>query len=518
LWDNLPMKSAMARRDFLKVLGVLPTSLGLQPFLRLYGPSQTLASGHKNILIIVFDAFSAYNIPLYGYQRETTPNLSRLASRAIVYHNHFAAGNFTTPGTASLLTGTLPWTHGAIRFNSEVDQAFVHKTIFEAFSRYHRIVYSHNPLVNTFFKQFTRDLDEYVPQDRLFLTADSFVQNWFGNDEDIADVGWTRTIKKGEGGYSYSLFLSDLYKKWIQGKMARVGSRFPRGIPNIRGDNYFLLEDAIDFVEQSLARLPQPYLGYFHFLPPHMPTTTTVDFDGRFANDGYNPPEKPIDALSSGLGRQVLIRQRRYYDEYILYLDREFGRLFDYLDSSGRLENTWVVLTSDHGELLERGERGHGGPLMYQPVVRVPLLIFEPGRMSGMQINTPTSAIDVLPTLLHVSGESPAAWAEGVLLPPFGPVEPDPQRVVYALQATGYDADKALTHATAMMVQDRYKLTYYFGYKELGDGRERVQLFDIEADPEEMDNLFDEADPTAAAMFAALKKKLDEVNQKRLGA
>ena len=63
----------------------------------------------QNIIIIVFDAFSAYHISLYGYQRETAPNISRLAERAIVYHNHYAGGNYTTPGTASLLTGAQPW-------------------------------------------------------------------------------------------------------------------------------------------------------------------------------------------------------------------------------------------------------------------------------------------------------------------------------------------------------------------------------------------------------------------------
>ena len=507
------MKYSIGRRDFLKVAGLVPLSVGLRPFLRMYKPSQPAADGSKNVLIIVFDAFSAYNIPIYGYARETTPNLSRLAKRAIVYHNHFAAGNFTTPGTASLFTGTLPWTHRAFQLNAKVSAAYAHKTMFEAFSRYHRIVYSHNPLVNTLFKQFTADLDEYVPQDRLFLTADPFVHNLLGNDEDIADVGWTRSMKQGEDGYSYSLFLSNLYKVYIQNKIASVASRFPRGIPSIRGDNYFLLEDAIDFVEEALGRLPQPYLGYFHFMLPHAPTSPSIEFFGKFAHDDYSPPWKPIDVLSNGLGRQDLIRQRASYDEYILYLDHEFGRLFDFLEGSGVLENTWVVLTSDHGELFERGVRGHISPLLYQPVVRVPLMIFEPGRTTGMQIDAATSAIDLLPTLLHVSGESPVDWTEGMVLPPFAPTEPDPKRVVYALHAKENDADKALTHATAMMVQGQYKLTYYFGYQEMGQPQDRLELYDIHADPQEMHNLFDQGNPTAEGLLSALKKKLDEVNK-----
>ncbi|MBK9781637.1 MAG: sulfatase-like hydrolase/transferase [Anaerolineales bacterium] len=76
----------------------------------------TAQGNKKNVLIIVFDAMSAYNLSLYGYDRETTPNLARLSKRATVFHNHFAGGNFTTPGTASILTGSLPWTHRAIRF------------------------------------------------------------------------------------------------------------------------------------------------------------------------------------------------------------------------------------------------------------------------------------------------------------------------------------------------------------------------------------------------------------------
>ena len=79
-------------------------------------------------------------------------------------------------------------------------EAFANKNIFQAFKHYYRIVYSHNPLVNTLFKQFAQNLDDYVPQDRLFLTADALVHGLLGNDEDIADVAWTRAIKKDPTG------------------------------------------------------------------------------------------------------------------------------------------------------------------------------------------------------------------------------------------------------------------------------------------------------------------------------
>ena len=98
------MKNRITRRDFLKLAGMLPVSLAAPHLAKSFPPMQ-LNGKADNVIIIVFDAFTAYNISLYGYQRETTPNLARLAKQAIVYHNHYSGGSFTTPGTASLLTG-----------------------------------------------------------------------------------------------------------------------------------------------------------------------------------------------------------------------------------------------------------------------------------------------------------------------------------------------------------------------------------------------------------------------------
>jgi arylsulfatase A-like enzyme len=98
------------------------------------------------------------------------------------------------------------------------------------------------------------------------------------------------------------------------------------------------------------------------------------------------------------------------------------------------------------------------------------------------QIDAATSAVDLLPTLLHVSGENPADWAEGVVLPPFAPTAPDPQRAVYALHPKENDPDKALTHGSVMMVRGKYKLTCYFGYEQLANDEVRVELYDIQSD------------------------------------
>ena len=76
----------ISRRDFLKLAGLASLGMVVPPSIQ--QKSHQLQNDKKNVLVIVFDALTAYNISLYGYARETTPNLARLAKRATVFHNH----------------------------------------------------------------------------------------------------------------------------------------------------------------------------------------------------------------------------------------------------------------------------------------------------------------------------------------------------------------------------------------------------------------------------------------------
>jgi arylsulfatase A-like enzyme len=507
------MSNRLNRRDFLKLASVLPLGFVVPPLAKKFQPLRHLQEGKKNVLIIVFDAFSAYHLPVYGYSRDTTPNISRLAERAIVYHNHFAGANFTTPGTASLLTGSLPWSHRAFQLYGTVDETFVDKNLFKAFENYHRIAYSHNPLVNVLFRQFIQDLDNYVPAERFMLTSDGLIRALFAGDEDIATVSWMRTMSKQEEGlkgHSYSLFLSELYQSYREKKVSAFKPFFPRGLPSVKAGDYFLLEQAMAKIADQLQSLAQPFLGYFHFMPPHAPCTTHRDFYGRFRNDGLRPAGKPEDIFTQKKSAQFLLRSRISYDEYILYLDREFSKLFDFLESSGLLKDTWVVLTSDHGELFERGIRGHITPVLYQPVVRVPLLIFEPGRETRIDIYDTTSATDILPTLLHVTGETMVDWTEGQVLPPFSDAQQN--RDIYAIHPLKNDPRAPLHQASVILVNGRYKLMHIFGYKELPE-KTRMELYDIEADPEELKDLYAQQKQIGADLLDRVKEKLKQVNQ-----
>ena len=507
------MKIKLTRREFLKLAGVL--SLGISAPKFLFKPGiDDLPQDKENVLIIVFDALSAYHISLQGYARETTPNLARLAKKAVVYHNHYAGGNYTTPGTASLLTGTLPWSHRAFEGGARVAESVAKRNIFEAFSSYYRMAYSHNKYAVTFLEQFFSDDDHLIPYENLIIEEKDLVSTLFKNDEDIASVAWIRALKQEDDGFSYSLFLSQVDAK-IQAvndqKLKDYRRNFPRGLPYTKQDNHFLLEQAIDYVSNELANAPQPFLGYFHFFPPHRPYNTRKDFYNVFEKDNYILPKKPDHTFSKAATYEELSRWCNWYDEYLLYIDSEFARLYEYMEGTSILENTWLILTSDHGELFERGVVGHSTPMVYQPVIKIPLLIFEPGRNSRLDIYDPTSAIDILPTLLHLTNQKIPEWAEGVVLPPYCTDHFD--RDIFVLDSRNSKADAPITEGTTTVIQDNYKLIYFEGYKELENTGNIIELYDLKNDPEELSNLYNGQKTQGSDLLEVIKTKLREVNQ-----
>jgi arylsulfatase A-like enzyme len=271
---------------------------------------------------------------------------------------------------------------------------------------------------------------------------------------------------------------------------------------------FYLLEDAVDWLMDQLLVLPQPYLVYYHLLPPHNPYNTRQEFIDIF-QDGWNPEPKPESYFSEGVSNQRLNANRRLYDEYIPYADAEFGRLVDFLNRKGLLDNSLVVLTSDHGEMFERGILGHNTPTLYQPLIRVPLLISRPRQTEREDVYTNTSCVDVLPTLLRAAGQPIPGWCEGAVLPPFSDkIEKD--RDIYTVEAKSSPKFAPLNKATISLVKGDYKLIHYRGY---GSGIPPYELYSLTNDPEERVDLYGSQKGVADEMTGILLQKLAQVNQ-----
>ncbi len=505
------MNKNINRRDFLKLAGTTAAATAL-PALRM-DPTRLASPDQPNILIFVYDAFSAMNVSMYGYPRETTPNLNRLSERATVYHQHYAAGNFTFPGTSSLVTGTYPWMHRGFKPDNGIDPEFEQKNMFQLFDQYYRLSYTHNAVAYTLLKQMQGSMDRLKPRQDLYLDRDFVSDLMFAKDEDTATTSWWQSIVKKDRKGTYSLFFSHFYRAYKERIVARYADLYPRGLPNIRDDNFFLPEDASDWTMGEIGNLAnesQPMLGYFHYLPPHDPYLTRADFIDDFLDDGFKPMKKPDHIFSRGRTYKELSHTRRMYDEFCLLADHEFGRIFEYLEDSGALENSIVVLTSDHGELFERGIEKHYHETLHQPVIHVPLMIFTPGQTTRRDVTSVTSAVDLLPTLLHLSGQPIPDWIEGKVLPVFSDSEPDPHQAVYAVEAKESPQYGEIYPVSLMIVKDGYKLTYYAGWDRMKGADPLVELYAIEEDPEEMHNLADELPEIRDALLAEVLEKAGE--------
>ena len=497
------------RREFLALSGALALNLAATRFHSL--PNSF--SDQPNILIIVFDAFSGLHLSFSGYPRDTTPNLNKMLDRAIVYHNHYSGGNFTTPGTASLLTGTLPWTHRAMGHNDTVAGPFIRKNIFHSFQDYHRMAYSHNVLVNTQLQQFMGDIDAYTPRNLLFLDGNSVLDRILAADDDIVSVGWNRILNQSKEGYSYSLFLSRILEQLKMRKIETLLDNYPLGLPNLNVDDPFILDHATDFLVDRIPTASTPFLGYYHLLPPHSPYNPHGDFVDLFHNDRNRMQVDIPHRFTQNHSLGSLNKSKQHYDEFILNVDWEFSRLFDALERSGVLENTWVILTSDHGELFERGIMGHLTPVMFQAVIKVPLIIFEPGRKNRVDVDQNTSGIDIHPTLLKIASKAIPDWIEGQVLPPFNWSGAVVERDIYALQAKKTGKMDPIQKASVMLVKGDYKIVYYPGYKDIVGQGDLVEVYDLKNDPGESNDLRVSKPGLTRDLLAVVKDKLAEVNQ-----
>jgi arylsulfatase A-like enzyme len=509
--------SRINRRDFLKTSAALVASATFAGASRILSSAYSQANNKPNILIFVFDAMSARNLSLYGYGRRTTPNLEKFAERASVYHRHYSAGNFTTSGTASMLTGLYPWTHRAINYRGMIDRSLSERNFFNLIgSEYTRYAFTQNLWADILLSQFEKDLDVHLPPDSYSQFADSVMQpRDLPADRDLAYFVFQDFLNLRVDDvhpYPGSLLLAstDLARA-LASDRPYVSADYPRGLPTNHDFSYqntSVLGGISNFIESRVLQ-SSPYLGYFHFWSPHEPYGARKDFIGLFQEDLKleAKPRHPFSA--SSFSDQNLRKYRREYDEFIADVDAEFGRLISNLEKSGVLENSYVIFTSDHGELFERGEQGHASALMYAPVTQIPLLISGPGQSSRSDFHSLTSNLDLLPTLLQIVGREIPPWIEGRLLPGFGGTD-DASRSIFPMMAKDNAAFRPIKRATFTLIKGAHELFFFTGYPDHPD---RFELYDLQDDPQELHDLFSGDINTASHMKDELLEAINAANR-----
>ena len=317
----------------------------------------------------------------------------------------------------------------------------------------------------------------FTPAPNTFEALPKFTQ---GTYWDAHLEGWPQIMARN--GYDAMLFprrISTL-RRHVKGMriVASAGTRTFEGT----------IDSAIEVL--GTVRKDRPFCAYLYSTDTHRPYKPHAEFD-------YGP--SLIDL----------------YDGEISYMDFHLGRLFDWMERSGRMDDTMIVIMADHGESLgERGVFKHS-TLLYNEQARVPMIIHIPG-LSPRQIKDYVSTIDLGPTMLNAVGLDYPRECAGVSLVPLIRGEPFSHPPVYGEQTTHevspfVERDKNVSEEQKkymIITQDGFKLIYNRDHYAF-------ELFDLNNDSFEVRNLYDHMPEKAAGLRKLLGRFIDVVTVSR---
>jgi len=397
-------------------------------------------SESPNVLLVVVDTLRADALSTYGAPEGTSPEFDRFAAESIVFEEAFAPSPWTRPSFASLLTSTVPTTHQTFRKADQLPDEL--QTLAE---RLRDHGYTTGAIVNniniTSSFNFHQGFDtfEFLRPSYLFRASQASFRLTVYQQLRRTWESWIATGKQVEHYYWDAERVTNESIDWI----------------TLHGqDRWFLMVQYMD-----------PHDPYF----PH-------PYDGT----GYARVEHPQpEAWEAEALRDLYLGEVSYWDAH-------FGRLLRSLKERGLMEDTLVVVTSDHGE--EFGEHGgfwHGTRL-YDESIQVPLVLKLPGSSGGQRLRDPVRLIDVAPTITELAGAEGGLRWQGVSLLREYALREESQRLVLG------EVDFEGVAASSVRLRD-WKL---IRNERASRGGTSDELYYLRDDPNEELNL--SADPAAA--------------------
>jgi len=340
-----------------------------------------VGSDLPDILLVVLDTVRAENMSAYGYERPTTPHFDAFARESALFLDATAPATWSLPSHASLFTGRFPSSHGAH--------------------------YEH-PVLGGRWPTLAELLAEAGYETYCF-TANVFLNDTLGLTRGFhhKDEAWRSQVGGRSGGI-----------------IVRLLDRLGIGASDKGGAE--VVAHFADWVETRANDGP-PAFVFVNFLEAHFPYHQIPSgFLGRFSTASHWQLRSVSEALMGAQfggpqpdPERVAGIATDLYDAGVLYTDHLFGQLVEILRAAGSLDETIVVVLSDHGELLgEHGDFGHGASLI-EPAIRVPLLVRAPDRSrTSSRVGRAVSTVGVAATVLDLAGvEVPASFQVGSLVP-----------------------------------------------------------------------------------------------------
>lgn len=426
-----------------------------------------VATDRPNIVLIVLDTVRADHLSVYGYARDTTPNLAALATDAIVFERALAPAPWTVPSHASLFTGKLPGMHGAHQEHMQLSESEDTLAELLAAGGYHTAAIVNNPFLSP----------------RL-----GFAQGFNDFNEN-----WAHMLRRH--GFMLVTALGRL-----RPGAADQGARST-------------VDAARTFIGRNRER---PFFLFLNFMEAHAPYGTIPEsLRGRFrsgpppARFGYWMDAALPDVVTGK--RELTVDEQQtivdLYDASIFYLDRMIGEIVDALADSDVLDRTVLVITSDHGEHLgDFGLVSHFFSL-YDAVLHVPLIVRAPGILQGERVAEAVRLQDLFATLLGAAQipAPPRVFSASLLDRPLGDrlAVAEAYRPWFMMRRLGIVID----HAALQELDVRRRSIERERLKLIRVDRQPPMLFDIDRDAAERMNLA----PARPRDLATLSAALDQI-------
>ena len=421
-----------------------------------------------NIVFIMADQLSVSAMPSYGHPLVKTPNLTALAQRSVVFDSAYCNFPICAPSRFSMLSGRLPHSIEAYDNASEFPAAIPTMAHYLRHAGYHTILCGKM---------------HFIGPDQLHgfeerLTTDIYP----------SDFAWTPDWRRGPSHRPTGVSMRPVVEAG----------------PCIRSMQIDY-DDEVEYhaVQRiyDLARAPeqQPFFLTISYTHPHPPFVAPQRHWDLYRHEEIDMPrvaEIPYDKLDEhsrwlyvahaqdqyAISQEHVRQARHAYYAMVSYVDEKIGSVLNTLRETGLDQNTLIVFSGDHGEML--GERGMWfKQCFFENSVRVPLMFSMPGRLTPSRIGAHVSLVDLLPTFLDLASQGNARSTQPVdhldgssLFPLIDGKEDGASREVISEYSS-----EGVCAASRMVRTGRYKYIYTYGLPAM--------LFDLEADPLELDNL-----------------------------
>jgi len=362
-----------------------------------------------NVVLIVMDAVRAQNMSLYGYERETTPHLKEISKNCVLYKNAISTSYWTLPSMASLFTGTYVSRHSLVTMGDVLDSRFI--TIAEMLKKegYRTFGICRNPFISSFtgLDRGFEILYDYQQMRRRAIK--SIVYNFF-------------SLRQSEREHQNQLMKSN--EKSVRNTAVNkasilqllIKSKYLQDILwNIEGcidkSATYMNQRAKELIKKRKTRR-EPFFLYIHYNEAHTPYIIPRKFREKFSPVPLR--RKPLyvnqhhQAYYSGkikMGKSDFQILQILYDGAINYLDLKIYEIFLFLEKQELLDNTLLIITSDHGDCI--GEHGIIFHVfcLYDNLIKIPLLINYPAEMNHQGIETRiVQSVDIFPTIIETIG------------------------------------------------------------------------------------------------------------------